>query len=120
MNIVKLGGHLGKDPEIRYLPDGNMVVNVSLATSNDYKPRDSDEWIKKPASWHNLVAFGKTAEELSGFKKGNKLQVEGKITYESWTDKDGNKRYATKIQVFNIVSQTDNKSYSIEADDVPF
>ena len=116
MNLVKLGGHLGIDPEIRYLPKGDMVVNASLATSNDYKNRDSGEWIKKPASWHNLVAFGKVAEELAGFAKGNKIQVEGKIMYEEWTDKSGNKRTATKIQIFKIEKQgADN-----EPKDVPF
>jgi len=102
MNKVQLEGRLGKDPEIRFDKNGKPIGSVTLATSNDYKPKGSDEWVKKPASWHNLVAFSKDAEALGTYRKGDKLAVEGKITYDEWTDKEGKKRLTTKIVCFGI------------------
>ena len=102
MNKAELMGYLGADPEVRYLPDGTMVCNASLATSNDYKPKGSDEWIKKPASWHRIVAFGDRGAPLSKLKKGDKVKVVGKIQYKEWTDKDGIKRVSTEIHAWGI------------------
>lgn len=105
MNKVALEGRLGKDPEIRYLPDGKMVVNATLATSNDYKNKQTEEWVKRPADWHNLVAFGAVGEQLAGYKKGEKIAIEGKITYKDWTDKAGAKRKSTEIQIWQITAK---------------
>lgn len=102
MNKVTLEGKLGRDPEMRYLPNGMMFCGVSMATSNDYKDRQSGEWIKKPPSWHNLTAFGKDAEAMSAYHKGDTLKVEGKIQYEEYTAKDGTKKSITKILCFGI------------------
>ena len=121
MNKVMLEGYIGRDPEIKFLVNGSSVANTTLATSNDYKPKGSGDWVKKPASWHNIVAFGKDAEALCTYIKGDKLAVEGKISYEEWTDKDGNKRTTTKIVCFGIVpkeGKTDEKN--VTDDQVPF
>ncbi|MGA2160097.1 MAG: single-stranded DNA-binding protein [Dehalococcoidia bacterium] len=121
MNQVKLIGRLGADPDVKYLPDGKMVVNVNLATSNDYKK--NEEWVKRPASWHRLVAFGDIAEELAKYAKGNKLEIEGKITYRQWENKDGNKMTLTEIQVWKIEgTPSDVKPSASEPvdDDIPF
>lgn len=123
MNKVQLEGRLGKDPEIKFMPSGKAVASVSLATSNDYKDKSSGEWITKPASWHNLVAFGTDADALAGYRKGDKLKVEGKIQYEEWTDKAGAKRLTTKIVCFGIVAADGPKEVAPEPlpdDDVPF
>jgi single-strand DNA-binding protein len=124
VNKVALEGRLGKDVEIRFTRDGKSVANVTLATSNDYQDKSTKEWIKKPASWHNLVAFGKDAENLAGYKKGDKLKVEGKITYDDWTDKSGAKRQTTKIVCFGIVGVDGPKESApepqTEEDSVPF
>jgi single-strand DNA-binding protein len=98
-----------------------MVVNVNLATSNDYKK--NEEWVKRPASWHRLVAFGDIAEELAKYAKGNKLEIEGKITYRQWENKDGNKMTLTEIQVWKIEgTPSDVKPSASEPvdDDIPF
>jgi single-strand DNA-binding protein len=119
MNKVQLGGRLGADPEVKYLPDGKMVANVNIATSNDYKDK-KDEWVKRPASWHRLVAFGDVAEQLAKYAKGNKLEVEGKIIYRSWEDKEGNKRTTTEIQVWKITGTANDPAPQTEDNnDVP-
>lgn len=100
MNKVELAGNLGREPTIKYTPQGTMVCTNSLATSNDYKDKTTGEWVKKPPFWHRLVAFGKTAEDLSTYGKGQKIKVVGKIAYREWTDKDGVKRNVTEINVF--------------------
>lgn len=117
MNKVELSGHVGKDPEVTYLPDGKQLTKLTLATSNDYKGKDGN-WVKKPASWHNLIAYGKIAEMLAEAKKGSKLQVEGKIQYRDWSDKSGNKRTTTEIVVF-VVNLEVTKAINNE-EDVPF
>jgi single-strand DNA-binding protein len=117
-----LSGRLGKDPEMKYLPNGNSVASATLATSNDYKPKDGGDWVKKPASWHRLTAFGKTAEMLCEYRKGDKLTVEGKITYTEWTDKEGVKKTSTEIQVFQVV-QPERKEAApadLHDDNIPF
>ena len=102
MNRVILEGHAGKDAEVKFTPSGKMVCTFSLATSNDYKDKQTDEWIKQPPTWHNITSFGKVAEELADVKKGGKIKVQGKIQYRDWTDKQGNKRSITEILVFRV------------------
>lgn len=97
-NYVKLQGHLGKDIDLREFAQGRKLAKVSLAT-NEYK-KTGDGAPEKITSWHNLTAWGKLAEEMSTeLAKGNKVCVEGKITYHQYETKNGEKRYSTEITV---------------------
>ncbi len=96
VNKVILVGNLGKDPEIRYLPSGEAVAGVTLATSNRYKNR-SGEMVDE-TEWHNITFFGRLAEIAGQYlKKGSQIYVEGRIKTERYTDKNGIEKYATKI-----------------------
>jgi single-strand DNA-binding protein len=102
VNKVILLGNVGKDPEIRSTPGGTMVANFTLATSDRQKDAQGN-WQDR-TEWHNLVAFGRTAEIIRDYvKKGTKLFVEGKIQTRSWDDKEsGQKRYRTEIIVNDL------------------
>jgi len=103
VNKVTLLGNVGKDPEIRATPSGVMVANLTLATSDRQKDAQGN-WQDR-TEWHNLKAFNRTAEIVRDYvKKGSKLYVEGKITTNSWDDKEsGQKRYKTEILVNELV-----------------
>jgi single-strand DNA-binding protein len=103
VNKVTLLGNVGKDPEIRSTPSGVMVANLTLATSDRQKDAQGN-WQDK-TEWHNLKAFNRTAEIVRDYvKKGSKLYIEGKITTNSWDDKEsGQKRYKTEILVNELV-----------------
>ena len=110
LNKVLLIGHLGKDPELRYTPNGTAVCNFSLATSDSYKGDDGN-WVDK-TEWHNIVAWRKLAETCSNYlKKGSKVYLEGKLTTESYEKDGGDKRYITKI-VINTMIMLDSKGGS--------
>lgn len=95
VNSVTLVGHLGKDPELSFIPSGAAVCKFSLATEHSYKK--GDDWIKE-AEWHNIVAWGKTAEYCgASLKKGQPCLVQGRIKTREWQDKSGGKRTATEI-----------------------
>jgi single-strand DNA-binding protein len=97
VNKVILIGNLGKDPEIRYLPNGDQVCNITLATSEKYKDKSTGE-AKENTEWHRVVFFGKLAEVCGQYlQKGKKIYVEGRIRTNKWQDKDGNDRYTTEI-----------------------
>jgi single-strand DNA-binding protein len=102
VNKVILLGNVGKDPEIRSTGGGMMVANFTLATSDRQKDAQGN-WQDR-TEWHNLKAFNRTAEIVRDYvKKGTKLYVEGKITTNSWDDKEsGQKRYRTEIIVFDL------------------
>ena len=102
VNKVILLGNVGKDPEIRSTPGGVMVANFTLATSDRQKDAQGN-WQDR-TEWHNLKAFNRTAEIVRDYvKKGTKLYIEGKITTNSWDDKEtGQKRYRTEIVVFDL------------------
>jgi single-strand DNA-binding protein len=102
VNKVILLGNVGKDPEIRSTPGGVMVASFTLATSDRQKDAQGN-WQDR-TEWHNLKAFNRTAEIVRDYvKKGSKLYVEGKITTNSWDDKEsGQKRYRTEIVVFDL------------------
>lgn len=101
LNKATLIGHLGKDVELKYTPNGTAVANFSLAVSESYK-NESGEWVEK-TEWFNVVAWKKTAETCSNYlRKGSKVYLEGKITNESY-EKDGEKKYITKIVAQNLV-----------------
>ena len=106
VNKVTLLGNVGKDPEIRSTAGGNIVANLTLATSDNQKDAQGN-WQER-TEWHNLVAFKRTAEIVRDYvKKGSKLYIEGKITTRSWDDKEsGQKRYKTEILVNDLVLLT--------------
>lgn len=96
VNKVILIGNLGKDPDLRYTPNGQSVASFPLATSSRWKDKN-DEWQDK-TEWHNIVIWGRQAEVCNEYlKKGSPVYIEGRIQYRSYEDKDGNKRYVTEI-----------------------
>lgn len=97
VNKVILVGNLGADPEVRYMPSGNAVVDVSLATTDTWKDKDSGER-KERTEWHRVTFFGRLAEIVGEYmQKGRSMYVEGNLRTEKWQDKSGNDRYTTKI-----------------------
>ena len=102
VNKVFLLGRLGKDPEIRATQGGMQIATFTLATSDRQKDQ-TGQWVDK-TEWHNLVAFGKTAEIVRDYcKKGKELFIEGKIQTRSWDDKEsGQKKYRTEILVNDL------------------
>jgi single-strand DNA-binding protein len=96
VNKVILVGNLGRDPEIRYLPSGEPVANITIATSSKYKNK-SGEMVEE-TEWHRVTFFGKLAEIVGQYlKKGRSVYVEGRIKTRKYTDKDGVEKYATDI-----------------------
>ena len=90
-------GNLGRDPEMRFMPNGNAVCNFSIAISERYKDKNSGE-MKELTEWVNIVMFGKLAEIAGEYlRKGSKVYVEGKLKTEKYTDKSGVEKYATKV-----------------------
>ena len=137
VNKAILVGRLGKDPEVRYTPDGLMVTNFRLATDETRKDKNGERVQK--TEWHSIVTFGKLAEISSKYlSKGKLVFVEGRIQTRSWEDKDGNKRYSTEIIAANMrmleskgAAKTDETTgydsmppfpdgESVQEDDVPF
>jgi len=106
VNKVILIGNLGADPEVRYMPSGEAVANVSLATSESWKDRNTGE-TQERTEWHRVVFFGKLAEIVKQYvHKGSKLYVEGKLRTRKWQGQDGQDRYTTEVVVaFNGTMQ---------------
>jgi single-strand DNA-binding protein len=102
VNKVILLGNLGKDAEVKALESGTPVANFSLATTERYKDKRG-EWQDK-TEWHNLVAYGRTAEIVRDYtEKGSKVYVEGKLSTRSWDDEDtGKKIYRTEVVVLDV------------------
>ena len=97
VNKVILVGNLGADPEAKYLPSGDAVANIRLATTDKYKDKASGEW-KETTEWHRVAFFGRLAEVVNEYlKKGSSCYIEGKIRTRKWTDKDGAEKYSTEI-----------------------
>lgn len=97
INKVILIGNLGNDPETRYTSGGAAVANISLATSESWKDRESGEQQER-TEWHRIVFFGRLAEIVSEYlRKGSQIYVEGRLQTRKWQDKDGNDRYTTEI-----------------------
>ena len=96
VNKVILVGNLGKDPEIRHMPNGDPVANITIATSSKYKNKTGD--MVEETEWHRITFFGKLAEIVSQYlKKGRPVYVEGRLKTRKYTDKDGVEKYATDI-----------------------
>ncbi len=97
VNKVILIGNLGRDPEVRYMPSGSAVANVALATSEQWKDKQSGEQQER-TEWHNVVFFNRLAEIVGEYlKKGSQVYVEGSLRTRKWQDKSGNDRYSTEI-----------------------
>jgi single-strand DNA-binding protein len=98
VNKVILIGNLGRDPEVRYLPSGDAVANVTLATTETWKDKSGEK--QEQTEWHRVAMFGKTAEIAGEYlKKGSQVYVEGRLQTRKWTDKEGQERYTTEIRV---------------------
>ena len=97
LNRVMLIGNLGADPEMRYLPSGDAVANIRIATTESWKDKASGEK-KEETEWHRVSFFGKLAEIAGEYlKKGSPVYVEGRIKTRKWQDKDGQDRYSTEV-----------------------
>ncbi|OGT07971.1 MAG: hypothetical protein A2X78_00215 [Gammaproteobacteria bacterium GWE2_37_16] len=97
VNKVILIGNLGSDPEVRYTPNGNAVANISLATSEVWRDKQSGE-LQERTEWHRVVFFNRLAEIVGEFlHKGSKCYVEGSLRTRKWQDKTGQERYTTEI-----------------------
>ena len=97
VNKVIVVGNLGQDPETRYLPSGDAVTNISIATSEKWKDKQTGEQ-KERTEWHKVVMFKRLAEVAAEYlRKGSQVYVEGKLRTNKWQDKNGNDRYTTEI-----------------------
>lgn len=97
INKVIVVGNLGQDPEVRYMPSGGAVTNISVATSETWKDKSSGE-NQERTEWHRIVFFNRLAEIAGEYlKKGSKVFVEGSLRTRKWEDKNGNDRYTTEI-----------------------
>lgn len=97
INKVILVGNLGKDPDVRYMPSGSQVTNVTIATSESWKDKQSGE-SKERTEWHNVVFFNRLAEIAGQYlKKGSQCYIEGSLRTRKWQDKEGKDRYTTEI-----------------------
>ena len=98
VNKVIIVGNLGRDPETRYMPSGDAVTNITVATTDRYKDKQSGE-MKEATEWHRISFFGKLAEIAGQYlKKGSQVYVEGSLRTRKYTDKDGVEKYATEIR----------------------
>ena len=138
VNKVILLGRVGSDPEVKFMPSGNAVVNLSIATNRKFKNQDSGSYEDK-TEWHRVVFFNKPAETIGQYvKKGQQLYVEGRLQTRKWQDKDGIEKFSTDIisdnftfvgsksdssDAFTPKSQ-DNNDFSnqdiIKDEDIPF
>lgn len=134
MNRVQLEGFTGADAELKYLPSGQPVANLSVATSERYKDAKGND--QEKTEWHRIVVFGKAAERAGKIRKGQLVTLEGKLQTRSWEGKDGKKQYITevvanKVHVIQLgeqqaVEPRREPTKSVEAtqdvgeDDIPF
>ena len=134
MNRVQLEGFTGQDAEIKYLPSGQPVANLSVATSERYKDSKGED--REKTEWHRIVVFGKAAERAGKIRKGQLVTLEGKLQTRSWDGKDGKKQYITevvaqKVHVIQIGEQQAAEprretvkavegSQDVAEDDIPF
>lgn len=127
VNKVILIGNLGADPEVRYMPSGDAVANVRIATSESWKDRNTGE-MQERTEWHNVVFFGKLAEIVKQYlRKGSKIYVEGKLRTRKWQGQDGQDRYTTEIvvDINGVMQMLDSRqggmggSSSVPYDDEP-
>lgn len=136
INKVILVGRLGRDPEVRYTPSGVAVANFSMATSEEWKDKDTGDK-KERTEWHRIVAWRRLGEICGEYlHKGSQIYIEGKLQTRDWEDRDGNKRYTTEIVAQNMQmldspakggkAASEEERYPVEEpvsipeDDIPF
>ena len=108
VNKVILIGNLGADPEVRYMPNGNAVANVRLATSESWRDRESGDQQER-TEWHRVVLYRRLAEVAGEYlRKGSKVYIEGKLQTRKWQGQDGQDRYTTEI-VANDMQMLDSR-----------
>ncbi len=96
VNKVIIVGNLGKDPEVRYMPNGDAVANFSVATTDSWKDKQGQK--QERTEWHNIVIYRKLAEIAGEYlKKGRSVYIEGRLQTRKWQDKEGQDRYTTEI-----------------------
>ena len=101
VNKVILMGNLGRDPEVRFMPNGDAVCNFSIATTDSWKDKAGER--QEKTEWHNIVAWRGLAEIAEKYlKKGAKVYIEGKLKTRTWQDKEGNNRYSTEVITDNL------------------
>ncbi|MFP1882570.1 single-stranded DNA-binding protein SSB1 [Lonsdalea quercina] len=99
VNKVILLGNLGQDPEVRYMPNGGAVANITLATSESWRDKQTGEQ-KEKTEWHRVVLFGKLAEVAGEYlRKGSQVYIEGQLQTRKWQDQSGTDRYTTEVVV---------------------
>lgn len=102
INKVILIGRLGRDPEVRYTPDGTAVANFSIATSTEWTDKGSGDK-KEKTEWHRIVAWRRLGEICGEYlAKGRQVYVEGRLQTREWEDRDGNKRYTTEVVATDV------------------
>lgn len=101
-NKVQLIGNIGQTPEVISFENGSKLAKLTIATNETFKNSKGEKQVD--TQWHNLVAWGKTADIIEKYlKKGQEIAVEGKLVHETYDAKDGSKRYASKIQISELV-----------------
>ncbi len=121
VNKVILIGNLGRDPEVRYSPNGQAIANVTIATSESWKDKNSGEKQER-TEWHRVVFFGRLAEIAGEYvKKGAQVYIEGRLQTRKWQDKEGEARYTTEIvatdmQMLGSRSGGGNNALAAESD----
>lgn len=119
LNRVQVIGHLGKDPEVRFLPNGQALANMTVATSEKWKAKDGTPGER--TEWHRVVAWGKLAEICGeNLRKGRMVYCEGKLQTRTWQGDDGVKKYSTEIQASQVLFMPDgSRTASRARDSVP-
>jgi single-strand DNA-binding protein len=108
VNKVILIGNLGQDPEVKYMPNGNAVANITVATSENWKDKNTGEQVDK-TEWHRVVFFRRLAEIAGEYlKKGSKVYIEGKLQTRKWQDKNGKDNWTTEI-IANEMQMLDSR-----------
>lgn len=98
VNRVTIVGNLGKDPEVRTFPDGGHIANVSIATTDKWKDKQSGE-MREATEWHRVVFVGRLAEIAGQYlRKGSQVYIEGSLRTRKWTDQSGAEKYSTKVR----------------------
>ena len=131
VNKVIIIGNLGNEPEVKALPSGGAVANLSIATSESWKDKQTGE-AKEKTEWHRVVAFNRLAEIMGDYlHKGSKVYIEGQLQTRKWQDKDGSDRYTTEVvartmQMLDSRADTGQSRQATQppvqqpADDIPF
>lgn len=115
VNKVILIGNLGRDPETRYMPSGDAIVNLALATTDSWKDKNGEK--QEKTEWHRVVIFGKLAEIAAEYlKKGSQVYFEGSLKTRKWTNKEGHEQYTTEI-VADKMQMLGSRSGSARMDD---